>query len=144
MVYVQVYNRHSSPLSTMKSKNPFIIQKRNPLWALARPSSLGILSGTVFAFSSKYFNFPVEIRASLLERIPFISSLSDRVYLAVIGFLFGFGAAKGCNALRLWLLKVLLGYHGWMHNPKSFKTKVRTFYISNFFLISTYKEELKI
>jgi hypothetical protein len=53
-----------------------------------------------------------------------LSGLPYQINTALLGFIVGFGTVRILLLMRLQVFKMLLNYHGWMHNPKSTTTKV--------------------
>ena len=102
--------------------HPFNPKRRNPVWGFVRPSTTGALVSAVVA------SLPKSCNKSLLrvvEKIPGGSNVPERLYLALLGFIVGYGLFKGCDWIRHRLLKSLLGYQGWVVNPRSKTTKVK-------------------
>ena len=123
-----VHCEKKQEIMVKKMQHPYFPKKRSPLWAVAHPVSVGVITSAVSASLS---NVKVNtLTSSLLEQLPGGNHVSPRIPLALVGFLFGFGGVKVWHRLRMRLIKSLLSYFGWMTSPKSAKTKVKPYYIT--------------
>lgn len=86
-------------------------------------SAVGFLSAILFTVFSDGIRSYVDFGEKWLE----LSGLPYQMNTALLGFIVGFGTVRILLLMRLQVFKMLLNYHGWMHNPKSTTTKVRMF-----------------
>ena len=105
-----------------KLNHPYFPKKRNPLWAVTHPFSVGTLTAAV-SVAIPYGNLQ-NWSATILEKLPGGNHISARIPVALLGFLCGYSSVKGWHHLRMKMIKYLLSYFGWMTSPKSMKTKV--------------------
>lgn len=111
---------------TTKASNPFEIQPRHPLWNIFTPSGIGTVTGAVLAAYPSYGQVILnQLKDRVGDKLPQFSATQERMYLALFGFLVGYGFSKGCYWFRCKMIKVLLSYMGWVTDSRSYKTKVR-------------------
>ncbi|KAK3093524.1 hypothetical protein FSP39_016746 [Pinctada imbricata] len=83
-------------------------------------SAVGFLSAILFAV----FSEPVKTYVDFGEKWMALSGLPYQMNTAMLGFIVGFGFVRIWLLMRLQIMKSLLSYRGWMHNPKSTTTKL--------------------
>ena len=83
-------------------------------------SAVGFLFAILFTVFSDGIRSYVDFGEKWLE----LSGLPYQINTALLGFIVGFGTVRILLLMRLQVFKMLLNYHGWMHNPKSTTTKM--------------------
>ena len=92
------------------------IYRRN----FSEASAVGFMSALLFTV----FSTGVENLVDFGKKWMDLTGIPYQMNIALLGFIVGYGTTKIFLLMRMQLFKMLLGYQGWMFDPKSLTTKV--------------------